>query len=50
MHPRSRPYFDPWSGDQFGEGGVEQRFAIKPNEEVVKGKPIMQKLGNATAK
>lgn len=50
VHPRSKPYFDPWSGDRFGEGGVEQHFAIKPSEELVKGKPIMQKLGNETAK
>jgi len=50
LHPQSRPYLDPWSGDQFGEGGVEQHLAIKPHEEVVKGKPIMQKLGNETAK
>ena len=50
LHPQSKQYLDPWSGDQFGEGGVEQHLAIKPGEEVVKGKPIMQKLGNETAK
>jgi len=50
LHPQSKSYFDPWSGNRFGEGGVEQHLALKPHEEVVKGKPIMQKLGNETAK
>jgi len=50
LHPQSKPYLDPWSGDQFGEGGVEQHLALKPHEEVVRGSPIMQKLGNETAK
>ncbi|KAF9647717.1 hypothetical protein BDM02DRAFT_3097690 [Thelephora ganbajun] len=50
LHPQSKLYLDPWSGDQFGDGGVEQRLTVKPHEEVVKGKPIMQKLGNETAK
>ena len=50
LNPQSKPYLDPWSGDQFGEGGVEQHLALKPHEEVVRGSPIMQKLGNETAK
>ena len=50
LGPQSKPYLDPWSGDQFGEGGVEQHLALKPHEEVVRGSPIMQKLGNETAK
>jgi hypothetical protein len=50
LHPQSKPYLDPWSGAQYGEGGVEQHLALKPQEEVVKGGVIMEKLGNATAK
>jgi len=50
LHPQSKSYLDPWSGDRFGEGGVEQHLAIKLDDEVVRGKPIMQKLGNETAK
>ena len=50
LHPQSKSYLDPWSGDQFGEGGVELHLALKPQEDVVKGNPIMQKLGNETAK
>ena len=50
LNPQSKPYLDPWSGAQFGEGGVEQHLALKPHEEVVRGSPIMQKLGNETAK
>ena len=50
LHPQSKSYLDPWSGDQSGEGGVELHLALKPQEDVVKGSPIMQKLGNETAK
>ncbi|KAF7362342.1 Sulfhydryl oxidase [Mycena venus] len=31
LHPPSRAYIDPWSGEQFGEGGMEQSLrANKP--------------------
>ncbi|KAG0708652.1 ERV/ALR sulfhydryl oxidase domain-containing protein [Suillus ampliporus] len=54
LHPPSRAYIDPWTGDFFGEGGVEQdlRAALynggKP--EPAHGGVIMSKLGNETAK
>ncbi|KAF8190839.1 ERV/ALR sulfhydryl oxidase domain-containing protein [Pholiota molesta] len=45
MHPPSRSYMDPWSGQLFGEGGVQP-----PPVSGVKGGVIMSKLGNETAK
>ncbi|KAI0684845.1 ERV/ALR sulfhydryl oxidase domain-containing protein [Cytidiella melzeri] len=54
LHAPSRAYIDPWTGDLFGEGGVEQDLRISPNAatvaESVHGGVIMSKLGNATAK
>ncbi|KAJ6593362.1 ERV/ALR sulfhydryl oxidase domain-containing protein [Mycena capillaripes] len=63
LHPPSRTYFDPWSGEQFGEDGVEQSLrtskgpahppAHPPAPPPVLGADggvIMSKLGNATAK
>jgi len=41
---------EPWTGNIFGEGGVEQYMHMKPSENVVKGGVIMPKLRNATAK
>ncbi|KAG5636576.1 hypothetical protein H0H81_007584 [Sphagnurus paluster] len=46
-------YVDPWTGQLFGEGGVEKSLhsmnsAALPH--VVNGTVIMPKLGNATAK
>lgn len=50
-HPPSRMYIDPWTGQLFGEGGVENTLHADGNRiEGVKGKVIMGKLGNATAK
>jgi FAD-linked sulfhydryl oxidase len=55
VHPPSRAYIDPWSGQLFGEGGVEK--TLHPEDALkshlgsnVKGKVIMSKLGNETAK
>ena len=55
MHPPSRAYIDPWSGQFFGEGGVEKTLhpedGLKSHSgSIVKGKVIMSKLGNETAK
>lgn len=50
INPRSRSYFDPWTGDFFGEGGVEQHLRVKPTSDVVRGDVIMTKLGNETAR
>jgi len=59
LHPPSRAYIDPWTGQLFGEGGVEKTFKslhlsendVVPNPIVgVEGKVIMTKLGNETAK
>ncbi|KAF9477898.1 hypothetical protein BDN70DRAFT_880666 [Pholiota conissans] len=60
MHPPSRSYMDPWSGQLFGEGGVEKMVQNQvckqpiqpplPPISGVKGGVIMSKLGNATAK
>jgi len=61
LHPPSRAYLDPWTGEWFGEGGVEADARL-PNslvhtyqEKVMSGKGakggvIMSKLGNETAK
>ncbi|KAI0313991.1 ERV/ALR sulfhydryl oxidase domain-containing protein [Amylostereum chailletii] len=53
LHPPSRSYMDPWTGDLFGEGGVEREVHIlpvpNPNANI-HGGVIMPKLGNATAK
>ncbi|KAI5889986.1 uncharacterized protein SCHCODRAFT_02630558 [Schizophyllum commune H4-8] len=52
FHPPTRTYFDPTSGDIFGDGGVEgslrQDLAKLPVNGA--GGVIMPKLGNATAK
>ncbi|KAI0343550.1 hypothetical protein BDW22DRAFT_1406779 [Trametopsis cervina] len=54
LHPPSRAYMDPWTGDLFGEGGVEKDLHAKPPSDdvsrVAQGGVIMGKLGNATAK
>lgn len=53
MHPPSRAYIDPWSGQFFGEGGVERTLHsedLKAHRASVKGGVIMSKLGNETAK
>ncbi|KJA28752.1 hypothetical protein HYPSUDRAFT_33103 [Hypholoma sublateritium FD-334 SS-4] len=55
IHPPSRSYMEPWSGQIFGEGGVEKMlhdkvFVQPPIISGVKGGVIMPKLGNATAK
>ncbi|KAF8910833.1 ERV/ALR sulfhydryl oxidase domain-containing protein [Mucidula mucida] len=53
LHPPTRSYIDPWTGDLFGEGGVEgmlhrnQEFPFKAHDG---GAVIMPQLGNATAK
>ncbi|KAF8150448.1 ERV/ALR sulfhydryl oxidase domain-containing protein [Mycena galopus ATCC 62051] len=54
LHPPSRAYVDPWSGDLFGEGGMEQSLRTNqphPNPPILgaDGGVIMPKLGNATA-
>ncbi|KAG1723117.1 uncharacterized protein EDB91DRAFT_1173486 [Suillus paluster] len=52
LHPPSRTYIDPWTGDFFGEGGVEQDLhpplynGAKPLS--AQGGVIMSKLGNET--
>lgn len=54
VHPPSRTYIDPWTGELFGEGGLEGNLHSKldPNLRIggVKGGVIMSKLGNETAK
>jgi len=50
VHPPTRSYIDPWTGQLFGEGGVEQYWQVHPSPDVVKGGVIMTKLGNSTAK
>ncbi|ESK97294.1 sulfhydryl oxidase [Moniliophthora roreri MCA 2997] len=55
LHPPARSYIDPWTGQLFGEGGVESSLNIqKPKMPweggSAKGGVIMSKLGNATAK
>ena len=53
LHPPSRAYIDPWTGELFGEGGVEKDVRPpqrRPPTAGVSGGVIMSKLGNATAK
>ena len=52
LHSPSRTYLDPFTGDLFGEGGVEKDLHTFPASaaEGVHGGVIMSKLGNATAK
>ncbi|THH18681.1 hypothetical protein EW146_g2343 [Bondarzewia mesenterica] len=55
LHAPSRAYIDPWTGDLFGEGGVEnQLHALQPLvpqvDSAAHGGVIMSKLGNETAK
>jgi len=55
MHPRSPTYVDPWTGQLFGEGGVEKTLSKSTDgslspPQVLEGNVIMPKLGNATAK
>ncbi|KAL1737999.1 hypothetical protein HDZ31DRAFT_70516 [Schizophyllum fasciatum] len=54
FHPPMRTYFDPTSGEIFGDGGVEgslrQDLANVRLNGVADGGVIMPKLGNATAK
>ncbi|EPT02481.1 hypothetical protein FOMPIDRAFT_1160311 [Fomitopsis schrenkii] len=52
IHPPARSYIDPWTGEFFGEGGVEKQLHGLPavHGESVHGGVIMSKLGNATAK
>jgi hypothetical protein len=51
-HPPSRAYIDPWTGELFGEGGVEKdvQSRRRPPTSGVSGGVIMPKLGNETAK
>ncbi|OCH93520.1 hypothetical protein OBBRIDRAFT_832609 [Obba rivulosa] len=52
LHAPSRVYMDQWTGDLFGEGGVEKDLRAHPErpDAGVHGGVIMGKLGNATAK
>lgn len=67
LHAPTREYYlDPWTGNWFGEGGVDETTSDplykenqllrgsangpRPYLDVVKGKVIMPELGNATAK
>ncbi|CAA7260407.1 unnamed protein product [Cyclocybe aegerita] len=55
MHPPSRSYIDPWTGQLFGEGGVEKMLHAAagtkpPVRNGGKGDVIMGRLGNETAK
>lgn len=45
----SRTYLDPWTGQLFGEGGLEGNLHPKQTGGI-KGGVIMSKLGNETAK
>ncbi|KAL9712215.1 hypothetical protein Ac2012v2_005293 [Leucoagaricus gongylophorus] len=58
LHPPSRAYIDPWTGQLFGEGGVEKTLKsyLPMNNSIpkpivgVEGGVIMTKLGNETTK
>ncbi|KAI0262251.1 ERV/ALR sulfhydryl oxidase domain-containing protein [Gloeopeniophorella convolvens] len=58
LHPPARAHLDPWTGDLFGDGGVEKEFHALPIDiphpppavPHATGGVIMSKLGNETAK
>ena len=55
MHHPSHAYLEPWSGQMFGEGGVEKSLprptgASEHSTNHIHGDVIMPKLGNETAK
>ncbi|KAJ2918339.1 hypothetical protein MD484_g2126, partial [Candolleomyces efflorescens] len=50
LHEPSRSYIDPWTGQFFGDGGVEQSIRFPSAVKNAKGQVIMPKLGNETAK
>jgi len=52
IHPSSRAYIDPFTGEFFGEGGSEPQPTSSPevDKDALKGGVIMGKLGNETAK
>ena len=50
LHPPTRTYMNPWTGEMFGEGGVEQQLYQPPSSDIVHGDVIMPKLANETAK
>jgi hypothetical protein len=52
IHPSSRAYIDPFTGEFFGEGGYEPNLSSNPgvDKDALKGRVIMAKLGNETAK
>ena len=55
FHEPSRSYIDPWTGQLFGEGGVEPHVPVGGSAAFrtvknAKGGVIMPKLGNETAK
>lgn len=56
LHPPTRAYIDPWTGQLWDEGGVEQDLRVSHPQgnsgvsSVAGGGVIMAKLGNETAK
>jgi FAD-linked sulfhydryl oxidase len=54
FNPPARTYINPWTGELFGDGGVETLFESQPTAKATEnedlGGVIMGKLGNATAK
>ncbi|KAG5734231.1 FAD-linked sulfhydryl oxidase ERV2, partial [Termitomyces sp. T112] len=56
IHPNPMSYVDPWTGNLFGEGGVEKSLPRPsddlpgPSSNIVHGTVIMPKLANETAK
>jgi FAD-linked sulfhydryl oxidase len=52
FNPPVRTYFDPWTGVELSEGGVEHRGGddMLDLERVMGGDVIMSKLTNETAK
>jgi FAD-linked sulfhydryl oxidase len=52
IHPSSRAFIDPFTGELFGEGGFEPNLSSSPDvdKDALKGGVIMAKLGNETAK
>jgi hypothetical protein len=52
IHPSSRAYIDPFTGEIFGDGGFEPDLSknAQLDKDALKGGVIMGKLGNDTAK
>lgn len=48
LHPPSRAYIDPWTGDLFGDGGVERDLhrLSSTKQQSLSGTPLKDNISN----